>query len=78
MELTRKLRTSRLAREDTSSSWTNGRKTACHDPAAATAGFFLNLALNSAVNSCACIDETLSTNVSQQTDKCFVKQRNCG
>ncbi|PYT91178.1 MAG: hypothetical protein DMG36_19125 [Acidobacteria bacterium] len=47
-------------------------KTACRDPAAATAGFFLNLALNSAMNRCAYIDEIATTDVSPEGDKTFV------
>jgi hypothetical protein len=38
---------------------------------AATAGFFLNPALNSAMNSCAHIDEEAARNVSLERDKMF-------
>src|SRR5438034_4994478 len=50
MELTRKRRTSSLAGEDTSSSWTNGRKSCVSRPRGChRGGFFLNLALSSAL-----------------------------
>jgi hypothetical protein len=52
-------------------------KTACHGPAAATAGFFLNLAKNSPVNGCTRIDEALGANVSSSAQKScpFAKQK---
>jgi hypothetical protein len=49
-------------------------KTACHDPAAATAGFFLNLTLNSPVSSCTRIDELPVPNVSRGRNK-FLDKR---
>src|SRR4029077_8932549 len=44
-------------------------KTACHDPAAATAGVFLDLVKNSRVTSCMRIDESLGANVSSSGRK---------
>src|SRR5213079_2955586 len=44
-------------------------KTACHGPAAATAGFFLDLVKNSCVTSCMRIDESLGANVSPSSRK---------
>src|SRR5690348_17371172 len=49
IELTRKRRTSSLAGEDTSSSWTNGRKSCVSRPRGCHRGVFLNLALSSAL-----------------------------
>jgi hypothetical protein len=46
-------------------------KTACRDPAAATAGFILNLASNSAMSGCAYIDEAPARNVSYEPNKTF-------
>src|SRR6267143_5606007 len=64
MELTRALRASTLARKTPLLPGLTAGKTACHIPAAATAGFFLNLTQNSRVTDCICLDECRRTNVS--------------
>src|SRR6266446_3640861 len=64
MELTRALRASTLARKTPLLPGLTAGKTACHSPAAATAGFFLNLTQSSRVTDCTCIDELLYKNVS--------------
>jgi len=57
-------RTSTLAREDTNSSWTNGRKDCVSWPRGCHRGVFLILAKNSRVTSCTRIDESQGANVS--------------
>ena len=57
-------RTSNLAREDTYSSWTNGRKDCVSWPRGCHRGVFLILAKNSPVLSCTRIDESPWANVS--------------
>src|SRR6266850_2447232 len=64
MELTRALRASTLARKTPLLPGLTAGKTACHSPAAATAGFFLNLTQNSRVADCTGIDEWRCRNVS--------------
>jgi hypothetical protein len=63
-ELTRTWRTSTLAREDTYSSWTNGRKDCVSWPRGCHRGVFLILAKDSPVIGCTRIDEPLGANVS--------------
>src|SRR2546427_12055836 len=69
MELTRALRASSLARKTPLLPGLTAGKTACHSPAAATAGFFLDLAADSPVSGCARIDEVRDGNVSREGDK---------
>ena len=57
IELTRMQRASILARKTPLLPGLTAGKTACHSPAAATAGFFLNLAQYNCQTSCTCIDE---------------------
>src|SRR6267143_5340341 len=64
MELTRALQASTLARKTPLLPGLTAGKTACHCPAAATAGFFLNLTQSSRVADCTCIDECRHMNVS--------------
>jgi len=68
-ELTRMWRTSTLAREDTYSSWTNGRKDCVSRPRGCHRGVFLNLAKNKPASGCIRIDESLGRNVSLSHQK---------
>jgi hypothetical protein len=65
-------RTSTLAREDTYSSWTNGRKDCVSRPRGCHRGVFLILAKNSLVISCTRIDEAPRANVSRLVQKISV------
>src|SRR5437667_5995037 len=77
MELTRARRASSLAREDTSSSWTNGRKDCVSQPRGCHRGvFFQNLAKNSRIASCTCIDESFRENVSRSGQKFLAPAEN--
>ena len=77
MELTRARRASSLAREDTFSSWTNGRKDCVSRPRGCHRGvFFQNLAKNSRIASCTGIDESLRENVSRCGQKFLAPAEN--